>query len=377
MTPEHRKTPSGKLRARGAGVPFVGVPGPMNAITDVTGVEVGYCSLIRGDGPLVVGEGPVRTGVTAIFPFGRARPNAAAHAGWFSMSGNGEMTGMAFVEERGRFDGPITLTNTHSCGLARDVTARWCFTQLKPGDKADQPFWLPVSAETCDYPLNDINGHHVKEEHVIAAFEAARGGWIEEGSVGGGTGMRCYEFKGGSGSASRQVEYAGQTYTVGAFVQSNFGKRHLLTVAGIPIGLEIPVGQEAHEENGSIIGIVATDAPMLPHQLNRIARRAAYGIARSGGIASNESGDLFLAFSTANSEAVETHEGVLQAAYLGEQAMSRFYEATIQAVDEAIMNSIFANETMVGANGYVSPGLPIARVQQILRRHGRLVEVPA
>lgn len=374
MNPHHQQTPAGKLRARGAGVPFVGEPGPCNAITDVAGVEVGYQTLIRGEGKMVVGEGPVRTGVTAIFPFGRARPNAAAFAGWFSMSGNGEMTGMAFVEERGRFDGPITLTNTHSCGLARDVTARWLFSQLRPGDKDDQPFWLPISAETCDEALNDINGHHVKEEDVVAAFEDARGGPIEEGSVGGGTGMRCYEFKGGSGTASRQVEYAGHTYTVGAFVQSNFGKRHLLTIAGIPIGTEIPVGGPSHDENGSIIGIVATDAPMLPHQLSRVARRAAFGIARSGGIASNESGDLFLAFSTANSEALETHGGVVQASYVGEAAMSRFYEATIQAVDEAIMNSIFANETMVGRDGYICPGLPIPKVQAILRRHGRLQE---
>jgi L-aminopeptidase/D-esterase-like protein len=355
-------------------VPFLGEPGEANAITDVAGVEVGYCTLIRGDGPLVVGEGPVRTGVTAIFPFGRARPNAAAYAGWFSMSGNGEMSGMAFVEERGRFDGPITITNTHSCGLARDVTARWLFSQLKPGDKADQPFWLPVSAETCDVELNDINGHHVKEEHVIAAFEDARPGPIEEGSVGGGTGMRCYEFKGGSGSASRVVAYGDERFHVGAFVQSNFGKRRMLTIAGVPVGLEIPLESDETDENGSIIGIVATDAPMAPHQLNRVARRAAFGIARSGGIASNESGDLFLAFSTANSEAVEQHDGFVQARQVGEAAMSRFYEATIQAVDEAIMNSLFANETMVGRDGHVCPGLPIPRVQEILRRYGRLGE---
>ncbi len=355
-------------------MPFVGVPGEFNAITDVPGVEVGYCTLIRGDGPLVVGEGPVRTGVTAIFPHGRAKANAGAYAGWFSMSGNGEMTGMAFVDERGRFDGPITITNTHSCGLARDVTAQWLFSQLKPGEKADQPFWLPVAAETCDDSLNDMNGHHVKAEHVIAAFEDARGGAIEEGSVGGGTGMRCYEFKGGSGAASRIVDYAGEGYHVGAFVQSNFGKRHQLTIAGIPVGLEIPVGSEATDENGSIIIVVATDAPMMPHQLRRVARRAAFGIARSGGIASNESGDLILAFSTANVAAVETHEGVVDARYLGEQAMSRFYEATIQAVDEAIKNSLFANETMVGRDGYVCPGLPIERVRAILRRHGRLVD---
>ena len=377
MRASHLRTPSGKLRARGAGVPFLGEPGEANAITDVAGVEVGYRTIVRGEGPLIVGVGPVRTGVTAIFPFGRARPNAAAYAGWFSMSGNGEMTGMAFVEERGRFDGPITITNTHSCGLARDVTARWLFAQMKPGEKADQPFWLPVAAETCDVILNDINGHHVTEADVLAAFADARSGGIEEGSVGGGTGMRCYEFKGGSGTASRVVEYWGERFHVGAFVQSNFGKRHLLAIAGIPVGLEIPVQSEATDETGSIIGVVATDAPMMPHQLKRVARRAAFGIARSGGIASNESGDLFLAFSTANGEAVEAHEGFVQANYLGEQAMSRFYEATIQAVDEAIMNSIFANETMIGRDGNVCPGLPIGQVQAILRRHGRLVDVSA
>lgn len=377
MRTEHRTTPSGKLRARGAGVPFTGEPGRFNAITDVPGVEVGYCTLIRGQGPLVVGQGPVRTGVTAIFPFGRARPNAAAYAGFFNMSGNGEMTGVSFIEERGRFDGPITLTNTHSCGLARDVTARWCFSQLKPGEKPDQPFWLPVAAETCDDPLNDMNGHHVTAEHVIQAFDDARPGWIEEGSVGGGTGMRCYEFKAGSGTASRQVAYAGSVYQVGAFVQANFGKRRLLHIAGLPVGLEIPVEGDPRDENGSIIGLVATDAPMMPHQLRRLARRAAFGIARSGGIAANESGDLFLAFSTANSEAVEQHEGLVKASYLGEQGMSAFYEAAIEAVDEAILNSLFANETMVGRDGYVCPGLPIDRVQAILRRHGRLADVDA
>ena len=376
MNKSHLRTPAGKLRARGAGVPFTGTPGANNAITDVGPVEVGYCTLISGQGPLVVGKGPVRTGVTAIFPYGRKAPGGACYAGYFSMSGNGEMTGAAFVEERGRFDGPITLTNTHSCGLARDVTARWLFETLTPEEKKDQDFWLPISAETFDGTLNDINGHHVKAEHVIASFGDAHAGAIEEGSVGGGTGMRCYEFKGGSGTSSRLVEYDGKTYTVGAFVQSNFGKRHLLTVAGIPIGREMPAGDKGHGELGSIIGIVATDAPMMPHQLKRLARRASYGIARSGGIASNESGDLFLAFSTANRTTVETHKGLLNAVYLGEEAMSRFYEATIEAMDEAIMNSIFANETMIGRDGNVCPGLPIARVQELLRRHNKLVSVP-
>ncbi|MEI9994330.1 MAG: P1 family peptidase [Rhizomicrobium sp.] len=376
MNPTHRKTPSGRLRARGAGVPFTGTPGPNNAITDVANIEVGYCTLISGEGPLVVGQGPIRTGVTAIFPHGRARPNAATYAGYYNMSGNGEMTGMALVEERGRFDGPITITNTHSCGLARDVTAKWLYTQLETSPKDDQPFWLPVSAETFDGNLNDINGHHIKAEHVIAAFEDAHGGAIEEGSVGGGTGMRCYEFKGGSGTASRVVGYAGTDYCVGAFVQSNFGKRHLLHIAGIPIGREIPVASplEADDELGSIIIIVATDAPMMPHQLRRVARRASFGIARSGGIASNESGDLILAFSTGNRPAVDTHTGIVSASYLGEEGLSRFYEATIEAVDEAIMNSIFANETMTGRDGRSVPGLPVERIRTILKRHNRLEE---
>lgn len=372
---EHRQTPSGKIRARGAGVPFIGTPGPCNAITDVAGVQVGYQTLIRGDGPLVVGEGPVRTGVTAIFPRGRGNPEGGAYAGYFSMSGNGEMSGAAFVEERGRFDGPITITNTHSCGLTRDVTARWLFEQHQDAAKTDQPFYLPVSAETHDGPLNDINGHHVKPEDVVAAFEDARSGWIEEGSVGGGTGMRCFEFKGGSGTASRVVNYDGRDYTVGAFVQSNFGKRHLLKIAGVPVGLELPIVDFSPPEYGSIIGVVATDAPMAPHQLRRIARRAAYGISATGGIASNESGDLFLAFSTANEAAVLQHEGLVTTEFLGEAAMSRFYEATIHAVEEAIMNSMFANQTMTGINGFTVRALPVDKVQEILRRYNRLVEV--
>ncbi len=372
----HRRTPAGRTRARGAGVPLSGTPGPWNAITDVAGVEVGYRTLIRGHGPLVVGEGPVRTGVTAIFPHGRARANAGAYAGFFNMSGNGEMTGMALVDERGRFDGPITITNTHSCGLTRDVTARWLFENLKPGDKADQPFWMPVAAETYDGSLNDINGHHVKPEDVVAAFDDARSGPIEEGSVGGGTGMRCFEFKGGSGTSSRVVDHAGERFTVGAFVQSNFGRRRLLRVAGVPVGEEIPlVDTSPPPDYGSIIGIVATDAPLMPHHLRRVARRSAYGISACGGIAGNESGDLFLAFSTANSEAVETHEGMITARYLGEGAMSAIYEATIQATEEAILNSIFANETMTGRDGFTSRALPIPETQSIMRKYNRFIEV--
>jgi|TARA_R100000005_G_scaffold5300_1_gene2618 L-aminopeptidase/D-esterase-like protein len=371
---EHRKTPAGKLRARGAGIPFLGQPGANNAITDVPGVEVGYCTLISGSGPLVVGEGPVRTGVTAIFPLGRDRGTLPVYAGFFSMSGNGEMSGAHLIVERGRFEGPITLTNTHSCGLTRDATARWLTAQVDV-EKRPEPFWMPVAAETYDGGMNDVNGHHVKEEHVYAAFADARGGPIEEGSVGGGTGMTTYQFKGGSGTASRSLEIDGKRYTVGAFVQSNFGKRHLMQIAGIPMGHLFPLQSAVEPGRGSIIGIVATDAPLLPHQLNRVARRAAYGIARSGGIAANESGDLFLAFSTGNQHSIEQHMGVVDVSFLGEGEISRVYEAAIQATDEAIINCMVANETMIGRDDRVAPGFPLAEVQNILRQHNRLDEV--
>ncbi len=374
MKQEHRKTPAGKLRARGAGIPFLGQPGANNAITDVPGVEVGYCTLISGSGPLVVGEGPVRTGVTAIFPLGRDRGTLPVYAGFFSMSGNGEMSGAHLIVERGRFEGPITLTNTHSCGLTRDATARWLTAQVDV-EKRPEPFWMPVAAETYDGGMNDVNGHHVKEEHVYAAFADARGGPIEEGSVGGGTGMTTYQFKGGSGTASRSLEIDGKRYTVGAFVQSNFGKRHLMQIAGIPMGHLFPLQSAVEPGRGSIIGIVATDAPLLPHQLNRVARRAAYGIARSGGIAANESGDLFLAFSTGNQHSIEQHMGVVDVSFLGEGEISRVYEAAIQATDEAIINCMVANETMIGRDDRVAPGFPLAEVQNILRQHNRLDEV--
>lgn len=374
MKQEHRTTPAGKPRARGAGIPFPGEPGVNNAITDVPGVEVGYCTLISGSGPLVVGEGPVRTGVTAIFPLGRERGTLPVYAGFFSMSGNGEMSGAHLIVERGRFEGPITLTNTHSCGLTRDTTARWLTAQVDV-EKRPEPFWMPVAGETYDGGLNDVNGHHVKEEHVYAAFADAHGGPIEEGSVGGGTGMTTYQFKGGSGTASRSIVVDGKRYTVGAFVQSNFGKRHLMQIAGIPMGHLFPLLSEVEPGRGSIIGIVATDAPLLPHQLNRVARRAAYGIARSGGIAANESGDLFLAFSTCNQHSIQQHQGVVDVSFLGEGEISCVYEAAIQATDEAIINCLVANETMVGRDDRVAPGFPLAQVQDILRQHNRLADL--
>ena len=375
MSQAHRQTPSGRLRARGAGVPFVGTPGEANAITDIGNVQVGYCTLISGEGPLVVGEGPVRTGVTAIFPHGRADGTLPVYAGYFSMSGNGEMTGAAFIDERGRFEGPITITNTNSCGTARDTTARWLSEQVDVHAKADQPLWLPVAAETFDGTLNDVDGHHVRPEHVLAAFDDARGGAIEEGNVGGGTGMTTYQFKGGSGTASRVVDIDGTAYTVGAFVQSNFGKRHLLTVAGIPIGVHFPTDESPNSDLGSIIGVVATDAPLLPHQLKRVARRSAFGIARSGGIASNESGDLFVAFSTANRSVIESNFGAVKVDMLGEGNLSVIYEAAIQAMDEAIMNVIFTGETMTGRDGNTAPGLPVDKVCEILRQYDRLEDV--
>ncbi|MEE4145809.1 MAG: P1 family peptidase [Halieaceae bacterium] len=374
MRAEHRHTPAGKLRARGAGIPFLGEPGDCNAITDVPGLEVGYCTLIEGEGPLVVGQGPVRTGITAIFPLGRARGTGPVYAGFFSMSGNGEMSGAHLIEERGRFEGPITITNTHSCGLARDATARWLTSQVDT-ELRPEPFWMPVAAETYDGWLNDVNGHHVKAEHVVAAFDDAHGGAIEEGSVGGGTGMSTYQFKGGSGTASRRLRLCGENYHVGAFVQSNFGKRHLMQIAGIPMGHLFPLERPVEPGRGSIIGVVATNAPLLPHQLKRLARRAAYGIARSGGIAANESGDLFLALSTANQHSIATHNGMVDTRFLGEGELSAVYEAAIQAVDEAIINAMVANETMTGRDGRQIPGLPLGQVQEILRQHGRLLDV--
>jgi D-aminopeptidase len=373
----HRRTPGGKLRARGAGIPFDGEPGTCNAITDVAGVEVGYCTLIRGDGPLVVGQGPVRTGVSAILPRGRKHGASAVWAGVFSLNGYGEMTAFPWVDEAGRCDGPITLTNTHSVGVARDATIQWLTRQVSDRDQRDAQFWLPVAAETYDGELNDINGHHVRTEHVFEAIESAHGGRIEEGSVGGGTGMRCYQFKAGSGTASRRLELAGQTFHVGAFVQANFGRRYMCTVAGIPIGRHIPVVEEqaAAEETGSIIVIVGTDAPLLPHQLRRVARRPALAMSRSGGISAHYSGDLFLAFTTRNASAIREAHKVSRVEYLPDQQLTAIFEATIQAVDEAIVNSFVGTPSMTGRDGHAIHGFPLQEAQKLLRKHRRLVRV--
>ncbi len=369
MTNPHLATPSGKVRARALGIPFDGQPGPLNAITDVAGVEVGYATLIRGDGPLVVGQGPVRTGVTAILPRGRAGAGGAVFAGGHSLNGNGEMTGFLWLQEAGRVEGPITVTNTHAVGLARDATLQWL---LRHGLHGRGQLWgLPVAAETYDGYLNDINGFHVTAEHVFAALDTARGGAIEEGSVGGGTGMICYGFKGGSGTASRRVECAGGDFLLGAFVQANFGRQEQLTIAGVPVGRHLSMSGPGADV-GSVIGIVATDAPLLPHQLRRLAQRCALGIGRSGAVAAHTSGDIFLALSTANALAVDAMGAVQTVAFVPDADVTPLFEAVVQATDEAVINALIANETMTGRDGHTAPGLPHAALTDVLKSFGRI-----
>ena len=364
--PSHRSTPSGRPRARFYHIPFDGTPGPNNAITDVPGVSVGYATLISGEGPLIVGQGPVRTGVTAILPRPKAELATPVFAGLFSANGNGEMTGSHIIEEIGVFNFPVTITNTHSCGVARDATIRWMGKHAP--DALDATWGLPVAAETYDGFLNDINGHHLTAEHVAAAIDAASSGAIEEGSVGGGTGMKCFGFKAGSGTASRLVGYAGDEFTVGVFVQANFGTRRHLTVLGRTIGADpdLPQMQSGapDRELSSIIVIVATDAPFLPHQLKRLARRASFGIGRTGGMANHGSGDLFLAFSTANADFASG--AVRSADFVPDEDMDVFFEAVVQGTEEAILNAMIANETMVGRDGNLVPALPHDAVKKAL-----------
>ena len=365
----HALTPSGKRRARDLGIPFDGVPGPNNAITDVASVEVGYCTLIRGDGPLEVGVGPVRTGVTAILPRGREGAAQAVHAGAFSLNGNGELTGTIWIEEIGQCAGPITITNTHSCGLARDASIRW----LVEHSREEMSEWgLPVAGETYDGDLNDINGFHVTVEDVFQAIDSARPGPIDMGSLGGGTGMICYDYKGGSGSASRELELAGERYRLGVFVQANFGLRHELVVAGVPVGRQMPGGEVRGKPGGSIIAIAATDAPLLPHQLKRLARRIGLGMGRSGSISHHSSGDIFLAFSTANAEALRASTDLLTYEALAETSLDPLFAAVIAATDEAIVDSMVANETMVGRDGVTALALPHDRLLELLDAAGRL-----
>ena len=356
-------------RARDLGVPFDGSPGPLNAITDVAGVAVGHSTIVVGEGKLQVGRGPVRTGVTAILPRGQRSAFDLVFAGWFSLNGNGEMTGTTWVEESGLMEGPVMITNTHSVGTVRDAVIAWW---VKRG-QGNQPWSLPVVAETWDGYLNDINGFHVKEEHAFEALESARGGPVEEGNVGGGTGMICHEFKGGIGTASRQLDAEAGGYTVGVLVQCNYGLRHQLRIAGVPVGRELTEDLVWSQETGSIIIVIATDAPLLPHQLKRVARRAALGLARNGSIAGNGSGDIFIAFSTANPGAAAP-ASLVQVAVLPNERMNPLFEATVQATEEAIVNALVAAETTTGVDNRTVVALPHDRLQQALKKYNRLVE---
>lgn len=368
--------PDGRPRGRGLGLPFPGATGPTNSIVDVAGVEVGAVTLIRGDGPLAVGQGPVRTGVTAILPRGRAGAALPVFAGIHSLNGNGELTGSHWIVESGRCDGPLTITNTHSVGRARDATVRWLVGHA--GLAGTAAWALPVAAETYDGYLNDINGFHVTEEDVIAAIDGADAGFPPLGNRGGGTGMICYQFKGGNGSASRVAEAAGRRWTLGAFVQANFGRRELFAPLGVPAGLllEVPLPGPAAPvggAEGSIIVVVGTDAPLLPHQCARVARRVSLGLARTGSIAANGSGDIFLAFSTGNSAALG--EGDLTPKhldYLPDAALDPLFEATVQATEEAIVEAMLAADTMTGIDGRVVHALPHGSLVDLMRKFGRV-----
>ncbi len=365
-------------RARDLGVPFVGTPGPLNAITDVAGVTVGHTTLIEGAGALKVGVGPVRTGVTAILPRGHDTLARPSFAGWYSQNGNGEMTGTTWVEESGFLEGPVLITNTHSVGVVRDAVIRWRI-KAAPPDASGYWWSLPVVAETYDGYLNDINGFHVKEPHVVAALESASGGPVPEGAVGGGTGMVCYGFKGGIGTASRALERGQGGYTVGVLVQANHGLRRQLLVAGVPVGQEMPPDADraaleaARGELGSIIIVIATDAPLLPHQLKRLARRATMGLARTGSTSGNGSGDIFIAFSTANPDAFKA-SGLATLQMVSNEEIGSLFEATVHATEEAIINALVAADTMVGADDHRVEGLPHERLREILKRYNRLVK---
>jgi L-aminopeptidase/D-esterase-like protein len=360
-----------KPRARDLGIPFDGKPGPLNTITDVKGVEVGYATFIAGEGKLAV-----RTGVTAILPRGKGSKDPV-FAAWFPLNGNGEMTGTTWVDESGFLEGPIMITNTHSVGLVRDEVIAW---QVK-NDKLFQPWSMPVVAETWDGYLNDSNGFHVKKEHVLEALEKAKTGPIAEGNVGGGTGMICYEFKGGTGTASRRL---GDGHTVGDLVPANHGARYQLQVAGVPVGKEItedaPFTKGADRyntrERGSIIIIVATDAPLLPHQLKRLAKRAALGLARTGGAAGNGSGDIFLAFSTANQGAAKP-DGLAQVQMLRNDRIDGLLTAAMLATEEAIINVLVAAESMTGVDGHKIIALPHGRLKEVMKKYNRLAEPKA
>ena len=384
-----------RIRARDLGVPFDGTPGPLNAITDVAGVEVGQTTLITGEGTLVVGKGPVRTGVTMILPRGKGSTDPV-FAGWFALNGNGEMTGTTWVEESGFLEGPVGITNTHSVGVVRDAVIDWMIRR-----PSAQPWALPVVAETFDGLLNDVNGFHVKAEHAIRALDGATSGAVAEGAVGGGTGMVCFGFKGGIGTASRRLPAQAGGYTVGVLVQCNAGRRSELRIAGAPVGREIAdltpcrvgsgtvtgfasgmrrcdasastAADERREGAGSIIVVVATDAPLLAHQLRRLAIRAALGVGVAGGKGENSSGDLMIAFSTANPRAAQD-TGRVRLEMVPNDLINPLFYATVQATEEAIVNAMVAAPTMTGANGARVFGIPHDRLRAALRKYNRLNE---
>jgi D-aminopeptidase len=357
-------------RARDLGVPFEGTPGSLNAITDVAGVTVGQVTLMQD----LDGGRKVRTGVTAIMPRGAMSKSTPVFGAWFSLNGNGEMTGTAWIDESGQVEGPIVLTNTHSVGVARDAVISW---RVKHGSADKSGYWwsLPVVAETWDGDLNDINGFHVKPEHVWQALDGAHGGPVDEGNVGGGTGMICHEFKCGIGTASRIVAHGGHSYVVGVLVQANYGVRETLRIAGVPMGQYIRTDRayskpEPKGDTGSIIIVVGTDAPLLPTQLKRIAKRAGMGLARMGSYAGNGSGDLFLSFSTANAAALESQE-TAQATYIVNDRMDPLLEATVQATEEAIVNAMVVARDMVGTEGHVAKASPHDQLVALLKKYGR------
>ena len=369
-----------KPRARDLGVPFVGETGKFNAITDVEGVEVGYSTVISGEGENVLGEGPVRTGVTAIFPRGKAKKFSPVYANWYSLNGNGEMTGTTWVTESGFLETPVMITNTNSVGEVRQAVLKW-FVDTDWYKGEDWWYTYPVVAETYDGFLNDIYGFHVKEEHVLEAIANASGGQIAEGNVGGGTGMLTLGFKGGTGTSSRVFTLKDKEYTLGALVQSNFGAKRNLTIAGIPVGMALkdtlnyeyhaPPTSRRKEGDGSIIVIVATDVPLLPHQLKRVAQRIALGVGAVGGRGSNGSGDIFLAFSTANEQAFNRDE-MTTVETMSNDLLTPVFEATVQAVEEAIINAMIAAETMEGINGNKAYALPHDLLIETLKKHNRI-----
>ena len=367
-----------KPRARDLGIPFDGTPGPFNAITDVAGVTVGQTTLISGEGKLVVGQGPVRTGVTAVFPRGKNSMQDPAFAGWFSQNGNGEMTGTTWVEESGFLEGPVMITNTHSVGVVRDAVIQW---RVQHGQPDSSGYWwsLPVVAETWDGWLNDINGFHVKPEHVFHAIDSAQSGHVDEGNVGGGTGMICSGFKGGIGTSSRKLSQKDGGYTVGVLVQCNFGSRQNLRIAGIPVGREIssedPYAYQPSDisERGSIIIVVATDAPLISSQLKRLAHRATLGLGRLGSISGDGSGDIFVAFSTANS-GVWASRNVADVKMLPNGQLDPVFAAVVEATEEAIVNAMIAADSMTGIDNHHVTAIPHDQLRAVLKKYNRLIE---